>query len=142
MDVPAKSSSGTGCTTAVFNGAPYGLCSNADDPTTGTNSLLRLDPADGTPHEVAQLQANVRPLGVVGGKPLLLAPNLKEYQSAPDGDRPYAALLRVDPSTGKVQRLPLEAGTRGTATLVGGVVYFVRPNGTVIAVRGTDGTRL
>ncbi|MGW2522985.1 protein kinase domain-containing protein [Streptomyces sp. NPDC001617] len=139
---PAKSSSGTSCTPVVFNGAPYGLCSDADDPTTGNESLVRLDPAAGTAKEIVQLPVFTQPLGVVGGRPLLVAPNAKQYQSTPDGDRPYSALFLLDPGTGRVQRLPLRAGARGTATLLDGVVYFVRPNGTVVAVRGTDGAQL
>ncbi|GAA3787274.1 serine/threonine-protein kinase [Streptomyces coacervatus] len=139
---PAKSSSGTYCTPVVFNGAPYGLCADGDDPNSGSNSLLRLDPVKGTAQEIAQLPVNVQALGVANGRPLLLVPDPKKYQSTPDGDRPYSALLRVDPGTGKFRRLPLQTGTRGTAALVGSVVYLVRPDGTVTAVRGSDGTRL
>ncbi|MDH6213504.1 protein kinase domain-containing protein [Streptomyces pseudovenezuelae] len=137
---PTESKSGPYCTTAVFDGAPYGLCSG-DDPTKGTISLLRLNPAHGTAREIAELPANSEALGVVDGQPLLLSP-AKEYASAPLGDWPYASLSRVDPDTGAIQRLPLKTGTRGTATLIDGVVYFVRANGSVTAVRGSDGTRL
>ena len=139
---PSKSSSGTYCTPAVFDDAPYGLCSDGNDPGSGTDSLLRLDPANGTSQEIARLPVYSQALGVVGGQLLLVAPDAKQYQTAPDGDRPFSVLLRVDPGTGRVRRLPLADGARGTATLIGGVVYFVRPNGTVTAVRGSDGAQL
>jgi outer membrane protein assembly factor BamB len=41
-----------------------------------------------------------------------------------------------------VERIALPGTPRGTATLVDNVLYLVRPNGTVTAVRATDGKRL
>lgn len=46
------------------------------------------------------------------------------------------------PPAGGGERVPLPGATRGTPTLVKGVIYFVRPNGTVTAVRAADGKRL
>ncbi|MDT0439615.1 serine/threonine-protein kinase [Streptomyces doudnae] len=139
---PAASSAGNACAAAVFGGSPYGLCTAADDPAKGATALVRLDPSGGTARELARLPALATGLGTVGGQPLLVAPDIARYGSAKDGDWPYTALLRVDPGSGAVERLALAAGTRGTPTLVGGVVYFVRPDGTVTAVRAADGTRL
>ncbi len=138
---PAQASAGNTCIPGVLDGAPYGLCT-PDDPARGSVSLLRLDPADGTRHEIAELPAGTQPLGVVGGRTLLLVPQDVEYVSDSGDDEPYKQLLSVDPRSGAVQRIPLPATTRGSANLIGGVVYFVRPNGTVTAVRATNGKRL
>ncbi|MFJ8332467.1 PQQ-binding-like beta-propeller repeat protein [Streptomyces sp. NPDC094437] len=130
------------CAPVVIGGAPYGLCSAPGDSTSGPSTLFRLDPGTGNARKLAQVPANAQALGGVDGQPLLVAPDQKEYQTAPEGDWPYTTLLRVDPDNGKVRRLTLAAGTRGTPTAVGGVVYFVRPDGTVTAVRAGDGKRL
>ncbi|MFI6935421.1 PQQ-binding-like beta-propeller repeat protein [Streptomyces sp. NPDC050287] len=138
---PAQASAGNTCIPGVLDGAPYGLCT-PDDPARGSVSLLRFDPADGTRHEIAPLPAGTQPLGVVGGRPLLLVPQDVEYVSDGGEDEPYKQLLSVDPSSGAVERIPLTGTARGSATLTGGVVYFVRPNGTVTAVRAANGKRL
>lgn len=135
------SSAGTACAPAVLAGSPYGLCT-ARDSTRGPTAFVRLDPATGTARELARLPEQSQALGAVDGQPLLAAPDIETYESAPLGDWPYSALLRVDPDSGAVRRLELAADTRGTPTAVGGVVYFVRPNGTVTAVRASDGERL
>lgn len=140
---PAKSSSGNACTPTVFDGAPYGVCTPVDDPGTDKVALLRLDPDDGTAAEIATLPTGARPMGTVDGQLLFLLPKLADQQFAAAGDdQPYSALLRVNPRTGAVTRAALPGTPRGTATLLKGVVWFVRPNGTVTAVRGLDGKRL
>ncbi|MEU1271408.1 PQQ-binding-like beta-propeller repeat protein [Streptomyces sp. NPDC005799] len=140
---PSKSSSGNACTPTVLDGAPYGLCTPVDDPSTGKVALLRLDPARGTAAEIATLPTGARPMGTVDGQLLFLLPKLADQQFAAAGDdQPYSALLRVNPRTGAVTRAPLPGTPRGTATLLEGVVWFVRPDGTVTAVRGSDGKRL
>jgi outer membrane protein assembly factor BamB len=139
---PAKSSAGTGCAPLVLGGAPYGLCSDADDPTQGQVDLLSLAPADGTPRELATVPLTAMPLGAVGGQPLFAVRQRLDSESNDGRDEPYAALLRVNPAEGTVSRIPLPDIPRGTATLVDGTVYFVRPDGTVTAVRAADGTRL
>ncbi|MEV7434823.1 protein kinase domain-containing protein [Streptomyces griseoviridis] len=139
---PATSSVGDACAAVVFGGSPYGLCTSASEGLDeGSTALLRLDPADGSARELARLPAQTAALGADGGRPLLVSA-AKEHVSAAEGDWPYATLLRVDPGSGAVRRLKLAAGTRGTPTLVDGVVYFVRPDGTITAVRASDGTRL
>ncbi len=52
------------------------------------------------------------------------------------------ACCRAGPTSGALVRIPLAGPPRGSATLLDGVVYFVRPDGTVTAVRVTDGARL
>ncbi len=137
----AQASAGTTCIPQVLGGAPYGLCT-PDDPAKGSVGLLRLDPADGTRREIATLPVGTQPLGVVGGRPLLLVPQHVEYVSDSGEDEPYKQLLSVDPSSGAVERIALADTTRGSATLIGRVVYFVRPNGTVTAMRADNGKRL
>lgn len=140
---PAKSSAGDACAVTVLNGAPYGLCTPVDDPGKGGVGLLRLDPADGTAHEVATLPTGARPMGVADGQLLFLTPKLAKSQFAANGeDQPYTALNLVDPRTGAVKRVPAPGTPRGTVTLLDGVLYFDRPGGTVTAVRAADGKRL
>jgi serine/threonine protein kinase/outer membrane protein assembly factor BamB len=139
---PAKSSAGTACHTLVLGGVPYGACTDADDPTKGPTSLLRLDPADGTPHELDELPPGAVPLGAVGGQPLFVLPQQVEWESNDGRDEAYKTLLRVNPTSGAVDRIPLAGTPRGAATLIDGTVYFARPDGTVTANRVTDGARL
>ncbi|WP_030663497.1 protein kinase domain-containing protein [Streptomyces cellulosae] len=139
---PAKSSAGTACAPLVLGGAPYGLCSDADDPTQGPVALLGLAPADGTPRELARVPVAALPLGAVDGQPLFAVRQRLDSESDDGNDEPYAALLRVNPAEGTVSRIPLPEVPRGTPTLVDGTVYFVRPDGTVAAIRAADGTRL
>ena len=56
--------------------------------------------------------------------------------------RPYNALIRVDPRTGKTERTALSHTMYGSATVLNGVVYFVQDNGTVSAVSADTGRRL
>ncbi|MFJ1603886.1 PQQ-binding-like beta-propeller repeat protein [Streptomyces sp. NPDC088253] len=139
---PAKSSAGNSCTPLALDGVPYGLCT-PENTDTGSTGLVRLDPADGTAHDLATLPRGVVPLGTVGGQPLFAVPrNAAEDEFADDTDTPYASLLRVNPTSGALVRIPLAGPPRGSVTLLGGVVYFVRPDGTVTAVRVSDGARL
>ncbi len=57
-------------------------------------------------------------------------------------DPAYSALLVVNPRTKALTRTPLKETVRGTPTLIAGVVYFVRPDGTVTAVNAAGGTTL
>ncbi|MGW0832037.1 protein kinase domain-containing protein [Streptomyces prunicolor] len=137
----AKSTAGTACTPTVLDGAPYGLCEPMDDPSKGGRSLLRLDAKSGTSKEIAQLPRGAMPLGMLDGRLLFAVPKLAEGYFASGEDQPYPTLEELDPAGGGT-RVPLPGGTRGTPTLVKGVIYFVRPNGTVTAVRASDGKRL
>ena len=140
---PAKSAAGSLCSPAVFGDAPYGICVDANDPTTGPAGLLRLDPADGSSHALDPLPTSATPLGAVDGQPLfVLSKNTTGYQTGDGRDESYTTLLRVDPDTGTVTRVPLTGTPRGTPTVLGGTVYFVRPDGTVTALKASDGTRL
>ncbi|MFE9648424.1 PQQ-binding-like beta-propeller repeat protein [Streptomyces sp. NPDC006365] len=139
---PATSSAGTACDALVLGGVPYGVCADADDPTQGQTGLLRLDPADGTPQELDALPLGAVPLGAVDGQPLFALPQQAEWESNDGRDEAYKTLVRVNPTSGAAVRTPLAGTPRGTATLIDGVVYFVRPDGTVTANRVTDGARL
>ena len=139
---PIWSNLGNSCTPTVLGGAPYALCTVEDDPSQGDFILVRLDPATGAQRKIAELPTGAWPLGVDKDRVLFLAPKLAPEVFGSSPDQLYTALDRVNPSTGAVERIALPAGTRGTATLVKDVVYLVRPNGTVTAVRATDGKRL
>ena len=138
---PAKSSAGDACTPAVLDGTPYGLCTPADDPTKGGVSLLHLNPADGTSKEIAQLPTGAEPLGVTAERLVFAVPKLAAGSFGSGEDQPYTTLEEVDPADGG-RRIPLSGAARGTPTLLKGVIHFVRPNGTVTAVRASDGKQL
>ncbi|MFJ4831613.1 PQQ-binding-like beta-propeller repeat protein [Streptomyces sp. NPDC088747] len=138
---PAKSSAGDFCVPVALGGVPYGQCGQ-EDPAFGPMALVRLAPADGTARELASLPVGSVPLGVVDGRPLFAVPRSVEYESVDGLDEAYTVLLRVDPADGAVTRVPLAGTPRGSVTLAGGVAHFVRPDGTVTAVRVSDGARL
>ncbi|MBK3575356.1 serine/threonine-protein kinase [Streptomyces sp. MBT65] len=139
---PIWSNLGNSCTPTALGGAPYALCTVEDDPSQGDFVLVRLDPATGAQQKIAELPTGAWPLGVDKGRTLFLAPKLAPEVFGSSPDQLYTALDRVNPSTGAIERIALPTGTRGTATLVKDVIYLVRPNGTVTAVRAADGKRL
>ncbi|MFC5214521.1 protein kinase domain-containing protein [Streptomyces coerulescens] len=128
------------CTTSVLGRTPYALCTAATEPGQAPVDLMRLGPGSLT--EIATLPKKMEALGAVGGKPLFLAPQTAKDVYESGYERPYNALLRVDPETGQVRRTPLARPLTGAATLVDGVVYFVRANGSVTAVDANSGKQL
>ncbi|WP_405951417.1 serine/threonine-protein kinase [Streptomyces prunicolor] len=139
---PIWSNLGNSCTPTALGGAPYAVCTVEDDPSQGDFILVRLDPATGAQRKIAELPTGALPLGIDEGRALFLVPKLAPEVFGSGPDQLYTALDRVNPSTGAIQRIALPAATRGTATLVKDVIYLVRPNGTVTAVRAADGKRL
>ncbi|MFI1730249.1 PQQ-binding-like beta-propeller repeat protein [Streptomyces acidicola] len=157
---PAKSSVGTSCAPAVLGGAPYGICFNDDDPFKGPAGFVRLDPVDGTARELDELPLTAEPLGAIEGQPLFAVRQSVEAESRNGQDEPYKELLRVNPTSGAVSRIPLpdtsggadtsrgsntsrgRSTPRGTPSLVGDAVYFVRPDGTVTATSAAKGALL
>jgi outer membrane protein assembly factor BamB len=131
------------CVPSVLGGDPYELCwKGREFLDTSPFTLVRLDPDDGTRQELAALAKKSLALGAVDGRPLFLAAETTEEVYQAGYERPYNAFLRVDPDTGKVTRIPLKRALRGSATMVDGVVYFVRTNGSVTAVSATSGREL
>ncbi|MFK0152595.1 PQQ-binding-like beta-propeller repeat protein [Streptomyces sp. NPDC090493] len=128
------------CTPAALGGAPYALCSQGTDAGQAPVELMRLGPGSLT--ESATLPRKSEALGAVGGRPLFLAPQTAKDVYESGYERPYNALLRVDPETGQVRRTPLARPLTGAATLVDGVVYFVRSDGSVTAVSADTGREL
>lgn len=101
---------------------------------------MKLSPGSLT--EIAALPEKAEALGAVGGQPLFLAPQTAKDVYESGYERPYNALLRVVPKTGQVRRIPLARPLAGAATLVDGVVYFVRADGSVTAVSADSGRQL
>ncbi|UUU26183.1 protein kinase domain-containing protein [Streptomyces sp. DSM 40750] len=131
------------CVPRALGDDPYALCWEGDDfLDTRPFTLVRLDPDDGTRQELAPLPKKSLALGTVDGQPLFLGAETTEEVYEPGYERPYNAFLRVDPETGEITRIPLKRALRGSATLVDGVVYFVRTNGWVAAVSATSGKEL
>ncbi|MGJ5897808.1 serine/threonine protein kinase [Streptomyces sp. V2] len=128
------------CTPAALGGVPYALCEQGTEPGQAPVELMRVEPDSLS--TTATLPKKALALGAVGGQPLFLAPQTAEDVYKSGYERPYDALLRVDPATGHVTRVPLARALTGTATLIGGVVYFVRSDGSVTAVSAADGKQL
>ncbi|WP_416970437.1 protein kinase domain-containing protein [Streptomyces sp. 4F14] len=128
------------CVPAAPGGVPYALCEQGAEPGQAPVELMRAEA--GSLSTTATLPKKSVALGAVGGQPLFLAPQTAEDVYESGYERPYSALLRVDPATGHVTRVPLARALTGTATLIGGVVYFARSDGTVTAVSAADGKQL
>ncbi|MEU2775709.1 serine/threonine-protein kinase [Streptomyces sp. NPDC007162] len=128
------------CTPSALGGVPYALCSKGTEAGQAPVELMRLGP--GSLSETATLPEKAQALGAVGGQPLFLAPGTAKDVYEAGYERPYNALLRVAPETGQVRRTPLAHPLAGAATLVDGVVYFVRSDGSVTAVSAADGRQL
>ncbi|MFI6466711.1 PQQ-binding-like beta-propeller repeat protein [Streptomyces sp. NPDC050538] len=128
------------CTPSALGGAPYALCSKGNEPGQAPVELMKLGPDSLT--ETATLPRKAEALGAVGGQPLFLAPQTAKDVYESGYERPYNALLLVASGTGQVRRIPLAHVLTGAATLVDGVVYFVRSDGTVTAVSADSGKQL
>ncbi|KUM99691.1 serine/threonine protein kinase [Streptomyces yokosukanensis] len=128
------------CTPSALGGVPYALCSKGTEPGRAPVELMRLGP--GSPTGTARLPQKAEALGAVGGQPLFLAPQTAKDVYEAGYERPYNALLRVASETGQVRRIPLAHPLTGAATLVDGVVYFVRSDGSVTAVSADSGKQL
>ena len=128
------------CTPSALGGVPYALCSAGTEPGRAPVELMKLEADSLT--ETAALPRKAEALGVVGGQPVFLAPQTAKDVYEAGYERPYNALLRVVPETGQVRRIPLARPLTGAATLVDGVVYFVRSNGSVTAVSADSGKQL
>ncbi|MEU9466066.1 PQQ-binding-like beta-propeller repeat protein [Streptomyces avermitilis] len=128
------------CTPSALGGVPYALCSAGTEPGQAPVELMKLKPDSLT--ETATLPRKTEALGAVGGQPVFLAPQTAKDVYEAGYERPYNALLRVVPETGQVRRIPLARPLTGAATLVNGVVFFVRSNGSVTAVSADSGKQL
>ncbi|WP_031522848.1 serine/threonine-protein kinase [Streptomyces sp. NRRL F-5123] len=128
------------CTAAALGGAPYALCSAGTEPGQGPVDLEKL--SRDSLAEIATLPTGAEALGAFRGQPVFLAPQTTKTVYESGYERPYNAVLRVDPDSGQVERIPLARPLAGTATLVDGVVYFVRTNGSVTAVSADSGEQL
>ncbi|MFG2553949.1 PQQ-binding-like beta-propeller repeat protein [Streptomyces sp. NPDC048581] len=128
------------CLPSALGGVPYALCSAGREPGQAPVGLMRLKPGSLT--ETATLPRKAEALGAVGGQPLFLAPQTAKDVYEAGYERPYNALLRVVPKTGQIERTPLARPLTGVATLVNGVVYFVRSDGSVTAVSADSGKQL
>ncbi|TMU93461.1 PQQ-binding-like beta-propeller repeat protein [Streptomyces sp. DASNCL29] len=133
------------CEPTALNGAPYALCALADSDglaADGPYDLLAFDPSDGEQRHLTTLPRKTLSLGAVQGKPLFVIPQTGKEVYDSGYERPYKGLVRVDPRTGEITRIPLKRPVLGKPTLLHGAVYFVRPNGTVTAVAADSGREL
>ncbi|MEU9988836.1 PQQ-binding-like beta-propeller repeat protein [Streptomyces sp. NPDC048045] len=130
----------TYCAPSALGGVPYALCYRGTEPDQSPFELMKLGPGSLT--GTARLPEKAQALGTVGGQPLFLAPQTAKDVYDAGYERPYNALLRVASETGRIRRIPLERPLTGAATLVDGVVYFVRSDGLVTAVSADSGRQL
>lgn len=133
------------CEPTVLGGAPYGMCAPITSDglaADGPYDLLRLDPSHGTQHVLTNLPRKTLTVGAIQGKPLFVLPQTSKEVYDSGYERPYMAMVRVDPRTGEVTRIPLRRPVLGKPTLLHGTVYFVRPNGMVTAVAADSGREL
>ncbi|MGW2050672.1 protein kinase domain-containing protein [Streptomyces sp. NPDC001858] len=128
------------CTPSALGGVPYALCSQGNEPGQAPVELMKLGPGSLT--ETATLPKKAEALGAVGGQLVFRAPQTAKDVYDAGYERPYNALLLVDSDTGQVRRIPLARPLTGAATLVDGVVYFVRSDGSVTAVSADSGRQL
>lgn len=128
------------CAPSALGGVPYAVCSAGTEPGQAPVDLMKLEPGSLT--EAATLPRKAAALGAVDGQPLFLAPQTAKDVYEAGYERPYNALLRVVPETRQVRRIPLARPLTGAATLVDGIVYFVRSNGSVTAVSADSGRQL
>ncbi|MET8981377.1 PQQ-binding-like beta-propeller repeat protein [Streptomyces sp. NPDC004539] len=128
------------CTPSVLGDVPYVLCEQGTEPGQAPVELMTV--AADSLTSLATLPQKSLALGAVEGRPLFLAPQTTKDVYEAGYERPYNALLSVDPETGKVTRVPFARALTGAATLVDGVVYFARSDGTVTAVSAADGRQL
>lgn len=136
----ASAPAGRSCSPLVLGTAPYVLCTPDDNASTVSVTLFSLAASDGTRRALATLPPMSESLGTVGGQLLFAVPVAQDKAEALDIT--YQALLRVNPNTGAMERIPLTGNPTGTPALVDGVVYFVRQDGTVTAVTAPHGKRL
>nr|WP_307819052.1 PQQ-binding-like beta-propeller repeat protein [Streptomyces sabulosicollis] len=133
------------CEPTTLGGTPYAMCAPTGSDglaAEGPYDLMRLEPPDGTQQRLTTLPRKTLTLGVVRGEPLFLIPQTAKDVYDSGYERPYEAMVRVDPRTGGITRTPLRRPVLGKPTLLHGTVYFVRPNGTVTAVAADSGREL
>ncbi|MCQ9134294.1 protein kinase domain-containing protein [Streptomyces hilarionis] len=130
---------GYSCRFHAFEGLPpYVGCSYGRAGT--RNVFYAVDPADGSTRKLAVPDGYVDPLGAVGGELVfgVISPSDREGS----GERPYGAVLLIDPDTGAVRRKTLPGGPRGRAALVGGVLCVADSRGRMVAHSARTGARL
>ncbi|MEU6140180.1 serine/threonine-protein kinase [Streptomyces sp. NPDC047081] len=128
------------CIPSALGGRPYAQCSTGTELGEAPIDLMKVGP--GAMTEVAVLPKKALALGAVDGNPLFLAPQTAKDVYDGSYERPYNALLLVDLEANEVKRIALARPLTGAATLVNGVVYFVRSDGTVTAVSADSGREL
>ncbi|MFJ9583821.1 protein kinase domain-containing protein [Streptomyces acidicola] len=121
----------------VVNHRPYALChSNSDVPDSSyRTAVYALDPATGRPETMLDSRRDLTLVGSQDGKLVLVDSGVDS-----PGD---AAVLHVDTRTKAMRRVPLSLrADQEVRGLIGGTLYFVRPNGEVSAVASTTGKEL
>uniref|UniRef100_UPI004057356E PQQ-binding-like beta-propeller repeat protein n=1 Tax=Streptomyces sp. SID1121 TaxID=3425888 RepID=UPI004057356E len=124
---------GADCVPLVSGAVPYAVCT--PDPGSRPTTLLRLDPENGTPEEVAQVKGAVHSLGIAGGALHLLVPDSGSGMS-------YSSLVTIDVRTGDRRTVPLPSRPDGRPASAGGLVVFVQQTGRVTAVDPGTGDRV
>ncbi|MFF7340194.1 PQQ-binding-like beta-propeller repeat protein [Streptomyces sp. NPDC008163] len=99
-------------------------------------ALYPLDPSSGTWGEAIPVDGPAVPVGVTGGRLVLL----REHRDGP-ALAGYDAVVRVDPASGKVTKAPLPAPYEGTPGMADGTVYLSGQTGRVTAFDPATGRK-
>ncbi|WP_322725945.1 protein kinase domain-containing protein [Streptomyces spongiae] len=122
----------------VVNHRPYALCHSDSDTADSAyrTAVYALDPATGRPEAVVDSRQDLTLVGSQDGKLVLVDSGFDDTTSG-------SAVLLVDPRKKSTRRVPLSLkADQEVRGLIGGTLYFVRPNGEVSAVRSTTGKEL
>ncbi|MGW2473229.1 protein kinase domain-containing protein [Streptomyces sp. NPDC001665] len=99
-------------------------------------ALYTLDPASGSWGDAIHLDGPADPVGVTGGRLVLL----REHRDGP-ALAGYDAVIRVDPTSGKVTEAPLPTPYEGTPGMADGTVYMSGQTGRVTAFDPATGRK-
>ncbi|WP_243869970.1 PQQ-binding-like beta-propeller repeat protein [Streptomyces liangshanensis] len=124
---------GADCEPLVSGDVPYALCSVGPDGRRTT--LLRLDPAKGTPEQVAEVKGVTHSTGIVGGV-------LRLLMTAGGPEAAYTSVVDVDVRTGGKRTVKLPSRPEGRPSAVGRHVVFVQETGRVTMVDPRTGDQV
>ncbi|MFI9150281.1 PQQ-binding-like beta-propeller repeat protein [Streptomyces sp. NPDC053367] len=125
------------CDRDAVDGVPYLMCSPDSEKAPQYSTVVRLDPATGTPRTVASVEGPTAYVGTDGDAVLLAG---KADGRQPFGEPGPADLIRVELGSGKVSRHRVEGMPVGV--VADGIVLSFDRGGSAVAYAADDGERL
>ncbi|MET8518337.1 PQQ-binding-like beta-propeller repeat protein [Streptomyces sp. NPDC005077] len=125
------------CDRAVIGGVPYLTCSPDSEKAPQQSTVVRLDPATGTPRKVATVEGPTMYIGTDGDAVLLggMAGGQKFFS-----DPGPATLTRVDTRSGSVTQHRVDG--LPTGVVADGLILAAGSNGSAVAYSADSGKRL